>query len=326
LPILFTGGTISMRVDPAAGGAVPSLSGSELLALAPGAAELADLEAVEFDRVAGWRVTPAWMWKLAQAVRETLADPGAAGTVVTHGTDTLEESAFVLDCVVEDDRPVVFTGAMRNTSEVGWDGPRNLAAAVRVAAAPEARARGALVVLNDTIFGAHGVTKTHTARLDTFADWEAGPLGAVEPDRVGFFRAPERRAVVPTGRLETRVDTILAASGSDDRHVRASLDAGVRGLVVVGTGRGNVPAELVPALAGAVGAGVPVVICSRCPAGRVLPVYAGDGSGRALANAGAWFAGDLPAHKARLLLMLSLGAAGDDLNAARRWFDSRAAG
>src|SRR5712692_5256648 len=156
VPILFTGGTISMRVDPAAGGAVPALSGRELLELAPGAAEVADLEAVEFDRVAGWRVTPDWMWKLSLAVREALADPEVAGIVVTHGTDTLEESAFLLDCVLDEERPVVFTGAMRNASEAGWDGPRNLAAAVRVAAATEARGRGVLVALNDTIFAAHG--------------------------------------------------------------------------------------------------------------------------------------------------------------------------
>lgn len=324
--IFFTGGTISMRVDPAAGGAVPALSGRELLELAPGAAQAADLEAVEFDRVAGWRVTPAWMWKLAGEIREALARSDVAGIVVTHGTDTLEENAFLLDCVLEHDRPVVFTGAMRNASEVGWDGPRNLTAAVRVVAAPEARGRGVLVVLNDTIFAAHGATKMHTARVDTFADLEAGPLGAVEPDGVRFFGPAQRRPTIPAPGLETRVDTIVAASGGDDRHLRASLAAGARGLVVIGTGRGNVPAELAPAVADAVAAGVPVVVCSRCPGGRVLPVYAGEGSGRALESAGAWFAGDLPAHKARLLLMLALGAAGEEPPAAaKRWFDSRAA-
>lgn len=326
VPILFTGGTISMRVDPAAGGAVPALSGRELLELAPGAGEIAALEAVEFDRVAGWRVSPAWMWRLAEATRAALVAPDVAGVVVTHGTDTLEESAFLLDCVVEDDRPVVFTGAMRNASEAGWDGPRNLAAAVRVAAAPEARGRGALVVLNDTIFSAHGATKTHTARVDTFADRDGGPAGAVEPDRVLFYGPARRRPIIPAARLETLVDLIVAASGGDDRHVRASLEAGARGLVVVGTGRGNVPAELVPALAEAVAAGVPVVVCSRCPFGRVLPVYAGEGSGRALEAAGAWFAGDLPAHKARLLLMLALGAVDGSPAAAKRWFDARVEG
>jgi L-asparaginase len=247
--------------------------------------------------------------------------------VVTHGTDTLEESAFLVDCLLDDERPVVFTGAMRNASEAGWDGPRNLVAAVRVAATDEARGRGALVVLNDTIFSAHGATKTHTSRVETFADREAGPLGSVEPDSVRFFRPARRRSTIPAPRLETRVDVIVAASGGDDRHVRASLEAGARGLVVVGTGRGNVPPELVPSLAGAVATGVPVVIGTRCPGGRVLPVYAGEGSGRALEAAGAWFAGDLPAHKARLLLMLALGAAdGEPLVAARRWFDRRLVG
>jgi L-asparaginase len=350
VPILFTGGTISMRIDPAAGGAVPQLSGEELLALAPDAAAVADLEPIDFDRAAGWRVSPAWMWRLIEAAREALGAPGteaegteqnevvgdrpsapslppAAGVVVTHGTDTLEESAFLLDCVLDDERPVVFTGAMRNASESGWDGPRNLVGAVRVAASPAARGRGALVVLNDTIFAAHGATKTHAARVDTFADLQAGPLGVVEPDGVRFFQPARRRLTVPAPRLETRVDLLVAASGGDDRHVRASLDAGARGLVVIGTGRGNVPPELVPALAGAVAAGVPVAVCTRCPAGRVLPVYADAGSGRALAAAGAWFAGELPAHKARLLLMLTLGAAeGQPLAAARRWFDGRADG
>jgi L-asparaginase len=326
VPILFTGGTISIRVDPAAGGAVPALSGRELLELAPGAGEMAALEAVEFDRVAGWRVTPDWMEKLEEAVRAALGPPEVAGVVVTHGTDTLEESAFLVDCVLEEERPVVFTGAMRNASEAGWDGPRNLAAAVRVAAAPEARGRGALVVLNDTVFEAHGATKTHTARVNTFADLEAGPAGVVEPDGVRFYRPARQRAIIPAALLETRVDLIMAASGTDDRHVRASRDSGARGLVIVGTGRGNVPAELVPALARAIAAGVPVVVCSRCPSGRVLPVYAGEGSGRALEAAGAWFAGALPAHKARLLLMLALGAAGGSLPAAKRWFEARVEG
>jgi L-asparaginase len=324
--VLFTGGTISMRVDPAAGGAVPSLSGRELLEMVPGAAEIAALEAIEFDRIAGWRVTPEWIWRLAEAVREPLADPEVAGVVVTHGTDTLEESAFLLDCILEDERPVVFTGAMRNASEAGWDGPRNLAAAVRVAAAPEARGRGRLVVLNDTVLSAHGATKTHTARVDTFADLGAGPVGVVEPDRVLFYRPASRRSTIPAARLETRVDVIVAASGGDDRHVRASLDAGARGLVVIGTGRGNVPVALAASLATALAGAVPVVVCSRCPSGRVLPVYAGDGSGRAMAAAGAWFSGDLPAHKARLLLMLALGAAGGSLPAAKRWFASRVVG
>jgi L-asparaginase len=326
VPILFTGGTISMRVDPAAGGAVPALSGRELLELAPGAGESAALEAVEFDRVAGWRVTPGWMLKLAAAARAALAPPDVVGVVVTHGTDTLEESAFLLDCVLEDERPVVFTGAMRNASEAGWDGPRNLAAAVRVAAAPAARGRGALVVLNDTVFAAHGATKTHTARVNTFADLEAGPVGAVEPDGVCFYRPAQQRAVIPAASLETRVDLLVAASGSDDRQVRASRGAGARGLIVVGTGRGNVPPEWVPALAEAVAAGVPVAVCSRCPSGRVLPVFAGEGSGRALKEAGVWFAGDLPAHKARLLLMLALGAAAGSFAAAKHWFDSRVEG
>jgi L-asparaginase len=327
VPVLFTGGTISMRVDPAIGGAVPALSGRELLELAPGAGEAADPEVIDFDRIAGWRVTPEWMWRLAGAVRQALTDPRVAGLVVTHGTDSLEESAFLLDCVLDEARPVVFTGAMRNASEAGWDGPHNLAAAVRVAAAPAARGRGGLVVLNDTIFSAHGATKTHTARIDAFADRESGPLGEVEPDRVCFYRPPQRRSILPADRLETRVDLIVAASGCDDRHVRASLEAGAQGLIVIGTGRGNVPAELVPALADAVAAGVPVVICSRCPTGRVLPIYAGEGSGRALEVAGAWFAGNLPAHKARLLLMLALGAAGDQpLGVAKQWFDLRIVG
>src|SRR5215510_4005798 len=126
LAIFFTGGTISMRFDPATGGAVPALSGEEIIAQVPGLSEIADFDVIDFGRWPGPHVTPPRMMELARAAREKLADEGVAGAVVTHGTDTLEETAYLLDLVLKEEKPIVFVGAMRNSSELSWDGPGNL--------------------------------------------------------------------------------------------------------------------------------------------------------------------------------------------------------
>src|SRR5215475_11851792 len=148
--IYFTGGTISMRYDPQIGGAVPILSGKEIVASVPGLDSIADYEIIDFGRYPGPHMTPERMMELSNLVRQELARNDIDGVAITHGTDTLEETAYLLDLTVDNQKPVAVTGAMRNSSEVGWDGPANLMAAVRVAAAAEARGLGTMVVMNDT--------------------------------------------------------------------------------------------------------------------------------------------------------------------------------
>lgn len=308
IAIFFTGGTISMRVDPLTGGAVPALSGEEILERVDGLSEIAEFEAINFSLLPGPHVMPATMMELAARVREQLDDERIAGIVVTHGTDTLEETAYLLDLVLDSEKPVVFVGAMRNSSELSWDGPGNLRSAVRVAADARARGLGVVVAMSEQIIAASEATKTHTEAVDTFQSRDFGPLGMIDKDRILVARQLARREHIAADTLEERVEIIQLAAGADGRFINFAVDNGARGLVVEGLGRGNVPPPAVPAIARAVQAGIPVVITSRCPRGRVLDTYSYAGAGKPLRRAGAILGGMLPSHKARIKLMLLLGA------------------
>ncbi len=308
LATFFTGGTISMRIDPATGGAIPMLSGEEIIAQVPGLNDLAEFDLINFDRLPGPHWTPQRMMELAVAVREKLREEQIVGAVVTHGTDTLEETAYFLDLVLNAEKPVVFIGAMRNSSELSWDGPENLAAAVRVAVDPQARGLGVVVAMNSQIISAAEVTKTHTESTDTFQSRDFGPLGFVDKDRVILMRRPFEREHIATDKAESRVDIIKMFAGADGRFINFAIDDGARALVVEGLGRGNVTVPAMAAIQRAIEAGLPVVITSRCPRGRVLDTYAYDGAGKQLKRIGAILGGMLPSHKARIKLMLALGA------------------
>ncbi|HEX9189726.1 MAG TPA: asparaginase [Vicinamibacteria bacterium] len=308
--VLFTGGTISMRRDPVTGAALPALSGRQIVARVPGLRREALLRLEDLARLPGPHVTPAWMWRLRARVEEVLDDPATAGVVVTHGTDTLEETAFLLDLTVASPKPVVLCGAMRTFSDPGWDGPANLTSAVRAAAHPAAAGRGALVVVGEEIHAARRVRKVHTQRLDAFRS-ELGPAGALDRGRVRFHDAPSRGPILRPRRLVTAVDLHVLAAGSDDALLRASLDRGARGLVLEGTGAGNVPPGALPGIRAALRARVPVVVASRCAGGRVAPLYGFEGGGQRLAEMGAILAGDLGGPKARIKLMVALGLTSD---------------
>ncbi|MBI1764639.1 MAG: asparaginase [Acidobacteria bacterium] len=320
IAMFFTGGTISMRIDPQTGGAVPALSGEEILAAVPGIHDLADFDLTNFGRLPGPHVTPALMLELACEVRAKLADDAIDGVVITHGTDTLEETAYCLDLLLDSPKPVVFVGAMRNSSELSWDGPANLRAAVRVATSVDARDLGVLVVMNEELIAAFEVTKTHTEKTDTFQSRDFGPLGIVDKDRVLVMRKPARREHIITEQMEERVDILKMYSGADGRFINFALDEGARGLVIEGLGRGNVTVAALGAIERAVEEGLPVVITSRCPRGRVLDTYAYEGGGRQLTRLGAILGGLLPSHKARIKLMLALGA-GYELQRIREIFE-----
>jgi L-asparaginase len=307
----FTGGTISMRVDLETGGAIPALAGEEILALVPGITELADFELFNLGLWPGPHVTPTRMLALARQVASVLEDPTVTAAVITHGTDTLEETAYLLDLVLAVEKPIVLVGAMRNSSELSWDGPANLRSAVRVAVSPVARDLGVLVVMNDQILAASEVVKTHTESTDTFQSRDFGPLGLVDKDRVLVVRRPMRREHLATTALEERVDLIRMYAGADGRFIEHALATGTRGLVIEGLGRGNVPVGALPAIRQAVERGLPVVIATRCSRGRVLDTYGYEGGGRDLTRLGAILAGLLPGHQARLKLMLALGAGWD---------------
>ena len=306
--ILFTGGTISMRHDAALGGAVPSLSAEEIVAATRGLDEVAVVEVEQWGRYPGPHMTVERMWALRGRIAELLARPEVDGVVVTHGTDTLEESAYLNARSLAADKPVVFTGAMRSASDLGWDGPANLIDAARVAASEEARGYGVMVVMGGRVFAGLDVTKAHTHLLDAFESPGLGPVGVVDDGRVIFRRAlaPAPACLTPS-ELASPVDIVLAYAGCDGRLADASREAG-RGLVVGALGRGNVPPALADAIGRWVDDGKPVVIASRAMRGRVGRTYGYPGGGRRLSELGALFGGARRPQQARIDLMLALGA------------------
>jgi L-asparaginase len=314
--LLFTGGTISMKLDPATGGAVPALGAADILAQVPELGRVCEFETEDFARLPGPHVTPDEMWRLARRAAAWLERPDIDGLVITHGTDTIEETAFLLDLVLTSEKPVVLVGAMRTVSDPSWDGPGNLIAAARVAACPAARGYGVMVVMDEQIVPAREVRKIHTESSGAFAASEFGPVGVIDSGTVIFRRRlrprptwgdPAAEPGVRVRRIESRVELVQAYTGMSDYLVRAASTHGARGLAVIGFGRGNVPPAIVPALADAVAAGLVVTISSRSLSGRVAPRYGYDGGGLHLSKIGAILAGDLSGAKARLLQMVALG-------------------
>jgi L-asparaginase len=306
--LLFTGGTISMRHDPVAGGAVPSLSGKDILALAPGIDKIAALEIDDWAAHPGPHMTIERMWDLRNRIVHHLARPEVEGVVVTHGTDALEETAYLIARSVQSVKPVVVTGAMRTSSDLGWDGPGNLAAAVRVAASPAAAGAGVLVVMSDRVFAAVDVTKAHTHAPDAFESPGLGPLGVVDDGRVIFRRAlPAPPAILTPSAPALPVDIVYAFAGADSRLLDASRERG-RAVVIAAMGRGNVPPAMVDGIERWIRDDKPVIITSRALRGRVGCTYGYPGGGRRLAELGAIFAGPLRPQQARIDVILAMGA------------------
>lgn len=303
--LIATGGTISTR-DVDGSGARPILRPDDLLGAIPGLDQVAAVEPQEFDFIPGASMTAEKMAQLSRRVSETLGRPDVEGVVITHGTDTLEETAYLLHLTVASEKPLVVTGAMRNASQIGFDGYRNLYDAVRTAAADGARGLGPLVVLNEEIHAARWVTKTNGQKEDTFRSPAAGPVGVAYGDRIAFFMRPVPRRVLEP-RIEPEVDLIRLWAGCDDRFIRASLAHGARGIILETFGGGRVPPALLPAIDDAQARGVIVAATTRCLTGGMWDMYGYVGAFRDLQRRGVLFAQDLPGHKARLALAVAMG-------------------
>jgi L-asparaginase len=319
--VLFaTGGTIAMKMDPVKRAPLPALSGEDLLATVPDIAKFARVEVTNVANVPSGYMDPALWSELTRQVRAALARADVAGAVVSHGTDTLEETAYWLDLTVASDKPIVLIGAQRNASEPDFDGPRNLLSAVRIAVDAQSRGKGALIALNDRINAAREATKTHTSNVETFESGDAGFLGEVYADRVVYWRSPShRRHIAPSAERMPYVEIVAMYGGADGYLVEAAVAHGARGIVIQSLGMGNVNKPMHAAIKQAIAKGVAVVISTRVPSGRVLPHYGYEGGGQTLAAAGAVMGDDLSPQKARILLMLLLqsGVTGQkDLQAA----------
>ncbi|OLF19526.1 asparaginase [Actinophytocola xanthii] len=310
--VISMGGTIAMAPS-ASGGIVPALGADDLLASVPALAALdVPVRATTLRSLPSPSLGFADLVALAERVRAEIAD-GAVGVVITHGTDTIEETAFFLDLTLPDEVPVVVTGAMRHPHAPGADGPANLYAAVRVATAPAARGLGALVVMSDEIHGARFVRKSHTSSTAAFVSPAFGPLGLVVEGDPRIRGVARTGLVVPVddkvgARLvDVRVGLVTVALGDDGELLRRAGDA-FHGLVVAGLGAGHVPAGMVPLVAEHA-ARVPVVLSSRTGAGAVLrQTYGYPGSERDLLDRGLIQSGFLDPAKARILLQLLLAS------------------
>jgi L-asparaginase len=318
LLVLSLGGTITM-VKSDSGGIAPRLGAAELVASVPALAEVADIDARSPFRLPSPSITLENMLEVAGVIEAGFAE-GFDGAVVIQGTDTIEESAFLLDLLVAGDKPVVVTGAMRGAEAPGADGPANLLAAVRLAASREARGLGVLVVLNYDIHAARFVQKSHTALPSAFSSPMAGALGVVAEGRPLLFTTVKRNPTFPVAAgAPAPIALLKIAMGFDGRILRAAPDLGYAGLVVEAMGAGHVPAAVAPLL-GDVAAKIPVVLASRAMTGPVFTkTYGYPGGEIDLIARGLIPSGYLSGLKARLLLSLSLRAGGD-ASSARRAF------
>lgn len=314
--VIATGGTIAGQSQ---GG---QLTGAQLVEAVPELADVAQIEVEEFSRIGSSAMTPDRWLRLSRSINARFeSDRSLAGIVVTHGTDTMEETGYFLHLTVRHERPVVMVGSMRNASAVSADGPANLLSGVRVAASRQAWGLGVLVVLNDEVHSARDVRKTDNNRVDTFVSAEWGALGVVDADRIVFRRAMSTRHTVisdlhvaPEVEVLPDVPIVTDYAGNDGSVLRRTMELGPAAVVVQAFGGGRASPDMRRAISDAAEAGVPIVLTSRVPQGRVM------GSSEAVAS-GIVSAGDLPAHKARVLAMLALlkGYSGSEL---QRLYDS----
>lgn len=310
--ILGTGGTIAGKASSASAttGYTPgSASVNDLLESVPGISEAARLSAVQVANIGSEDMTDDVWARLVKECESWLEDKNVTGLVITHGTDTLEETAFLLNQILKSNKPVVLVGSMRPATSISADGPMNLLNAVRVAVDPESAGKGVLVVLNDEIHAARDVTKSNTTNCDTFISPRLGAIGFISGGKVSYFKESCRPHTTKTpftsGLIQERralpiVDIIYAHANQDDRLIRAACASGAKGLVYAGFGNGSVHKNAFAALERAMENGIEVVRASRTGSGEVV------NSAPEWTEAGMINAGTLNPQKARILLQLCL--------------------
>jgi L-asparaginase len=299
-------------------------SGAELLATIPAGVVAADVTVEDVLAEPSWDTSPATMLALARRASAAILDDRFDGVVITHGTDTLDDTAFLIDLLAgpaADDGAIVLTGATRQLDELGTDGPRNLASAIVAAASPALRGAGAVACLNDELHAARWVTQVDATGVAAFSSAPFGPLGRVVDVRVELLTAPPRRPPAPHGEPESDVALVKTYPGIDPVLLTAAVDAGARGVVLEGTGTYNVPACLLAAVSDLVEWDIPVVVSSRCRVRDVDLAELAPPNGMA-GKLGAIGSRGLPSGKARGALMVALGAdpAEPRVDAVRTWF------
>ena len=310
--VLHTGGTISMQADDS--GAVVTSQDNPMNHVS-NPLEGVEVHALDFFNLPSPHIKPKHMLALYQKIKEE-ADH-YDGFVITHGTDTLEETAYFLDTMEVPHKPIVLTGAMRSSNELGSDGVYNYLSALRVASDDKAADKGVLVVMNDEIHAAKYVTKTHTTNVSTFQTPTHGPLGLIMKHEILYFKTAEPRVRFDLDRIQGLVPIIPVYAGMTEELLDLLPVDQLDGLIIQAFGAGNVPKETAQKLIALIQEGLPIALVSRCFNGIAEPVYAYEGGGVCLQNAGIFFVKELNAQKARLKLLIAInvGLTGEELRA-----------
>jgi L-asparaginase len=303
--VITTGGTIAMSENKESLGVEPK-DPKALQTTLPLLSRYADVDMEHLFNMPSPHITPHEMYVIAKRIKEHLEQESVDGVVITHGTDTLEETAYFLDLVIQSQKPVVMTGAMRSLNELGADGPYNLVNAVRVAAHKQAQGFGTLVVFNDEIHTAKTVTKTHTSNIATFQSPSLGPIGFITKKEILFHRHLVRERNLPLHSPKVQVALLKTAAGMDDSMLEWMVKQKVDGIVIEALGQGNLPPAMLPGIRKAIQHHIPIVLVSRCFNGVVQDTYDYEGGGKKLKEMGLIFSNGINGQKARIKLMLAL--------------------
>ncbi len=307
--IIHTGGTISMVEDQKTGSVIESVKNPI------SSKALEDTMTFHFIveepfQLPSPHITPREMFSMKQLIEEKQSQMAISGIVITHGTDTLEETAYFLDLTIDLDIPIVITGAMKSSNELGADGPSNLTNAIRVAGDEQSVGKGVLVVMNDEIHAAINVTKTHTSNLSTFQSPQYGPIGIITKRGVSFHNQPLGGEKYPIKHVDKNVPLIKAHAGMDSSLFYALASMEIDGLVIEALGQGNLPPATLPGLTKLLEKNIPIVIVSRCFNGIAQDIYGYKGGGRDLKERGVIFSNGLNGQKARIKLLVALAHEG----------------
>jgi L-asparaginase len=306
IKILTTGGTIASKDESDTEVSKMFLSGEEMAESIPEINSVANISIEAICNIHSYNIDLNIWKRISERVNDALVEHDTMGVVITHGTDTMEETAFFLDLTVKSSKPVVLTGAQRCASDWDSDGQRNLLNAVKIAAAKNTRKMGVLVSLNGQIYSAWDVTKTHTLAVETFNAGPNGLLGEVVGDQVRYYRNPIHRVNFPLKSINPNIDIITMYPGADGRYIDYAVKSGLSGIVIQGLGAGNVNALLFKSIKNALKNNVTVVVSTRVPYGPALPLWGFEGGGLNLKEHGAIFSNSLSPWKSRILLMLSI--------------------
>ena len=278
------------------------------MSMVTGIEEYAEIESYSFSSMPSPHMTFEMMLKLSEFSKELLNREDIDGVVITHGTDTLEETAYLLDLTINSDKPVVITGAMRSGSELGYDGPSNLAASICTAISEDAKGRGVLVCFNGELNSASEVIKANSMALNAFRTPNFGPIGIVDHNKVMFYREAKKSEKYEVKEINKDVAVIKCVADMDSTLIDFVVEKGFGGIVIEALGRGNVPPRMVEGIKKALDKEIPVVVVSRCFEGRVHESYGYEGGGKMLKDLGVIFGDTLPGQKARIKLALAINS------------------